>query len=402
MTVSIRCNVLHGRLLAAFLIGWSAVATGQLSGQFYLEKSTFARAEPVVLYFEVRNDGTKAENLPSADPYSFCSGYRISVSSDPDITSSCGPSGVAGSCLSSSAVLLPDERHVERLLLNFDHKIDAPGDYSVEAERHLSYALAGADYFSPNTPKDILEVHTTLHFRVDASASLDPKSLHIFVAQLKSEDSDKRRDAARTLASVAPQFLEDVLLTFADNPEFRQFAPLAFHRLDTKRSMKALADLLTKTQVGSYEHIESANYLAKSGDVQWFPLLRDEAQKNPQISNYVDDAAELGGDRMLPTLLALTHSPDREFTRINAVTGMGYTGTRAAVPILLEFLRSSDPDVGDRARFALRLLTHRTKSDDQSDDPRSEYPTWSQWWAREGDTAPIYKPSECGNFTPLP
>ncbi len=67
-------------------MGWSAVATGQLAGQFYLEKSTFARGEPIFLYFEVSNDGAKAENLDSADPYSFCSGYEIRVLSGSGIT----------------------------------------------------------------------------------------------------------------------------------------------------------------------------------------------------------------------------------------------------------------------------------------------------------------------------
>ena len=119
MTVSNLCEVIQGRLLATFSMGWSLVAAGQLSGQFYLEKSTFARGEPIFLYFEVSNDGAKAENLDSADPYSFCSGYEIRVLSGSGITSSCRPDGFAGSCLSSSAVLPPRKTHIERLLLNF-------------------------------------------------------------------------------------------------------------------------------------------------------------------------------------------------------------------------------------------------------------------------------------------
>ena len=382
-------------------MGWSVLAAGQLSGHFYLEKSTFAPGEPIFLYFEVINDGSHPENLHTADPYSFCSGYEIKVSSDPDSTSSCPSPGFAGSCLSSSAVLPPGKKHIERLLLNFDHNIDKPGSYSVEAERHLSHAAASADFFSPDTPKDTLEVQTTVYFQVNLNTPLNPKALQTLLAQLSSDDPIKRREAARTLASIAPQSLEDVLLAFADNPEFRQFAPLAFHLLNTQRSMKALANLLNKAEVGSYEHIKSADYLAESNDPQWFPLLQDVAQKHAQISNYVDDAAELGGDRMLPTLMALVGSPDKEFTRINAVTAMGSTGSRVAVPILLDLLRSSDTDVADRARYGLRMLTHRTASDEQSDNPQSEYPKWSQWWAREGSSAPIYKPTACGNFIPL-
>jgi hypothetical protein len=382
-------------------MGWSVLAAGQLSGDFHLEKSVFAPGEPIFLYFEVVNNGPQAENLHSADPYSFCSGYQIKVSSDPDATSSCSPTGFAGSCLSSLVVLPPGKKRVERLLLNFDHNTDAPGPYSVDAERHLSHAPASADHFSPDTPKDTLEVQRTLYFLVDPNTAQNPKALQTILAQLTSNDPDKRREAARTLASVAPKSLEDVLLAFADNPEFRQFAPLGFHRLNTQRSMKALANLLKKAEAGSYEHIKSADYLAEGNDPQWFPLLQDVAQKHAQISNYVDDAAELGGERMLPTLISLLGNPDKEFTRINAVTAMGSTASRAAVPVLLDLLKGSDTDIADRARYGLRMLTHRTASNDQSESPQSEYPQWSQWWLRAGSTAPIYKATECGNFTPL-
>jgi len=388
-------------LAATLLIGWSLVATGQLSGHFYLEKSRFAPGEPIFLYFEVVNEGPQSENIHSADPYSFCSGYQIKISSDPQATSSCPLLGVAGSCLSSSIVLPSGKSRIERLLLNFDHSISAPGPYSVQAERYLPHAHATTNYFSPDTPKDTLEVRTTMYFEVDPSLSENPESLHAFVAALRSSDLNRRNEAARTLASIAPKSLEDTLLGFADSNEFRQFAPLAFHRLNTQPSMKALADLLEKTEAGSYEHMKSADYLAESGDPQWFPLLHDVAQKHAQILNYVSDAAELGGDKMLPTLILLMGSPDKEFTRVNAVTAIGYTGSRSAVPILLDLLKNSDVGIADRALYGLRLLTHRSANDDESESPQSQYHRWSQWWAREGASAPIYKATECGNFNPL-
>jgi len=378
------------------LLCLSARAEGQVSGQFYVEKSAFARGEPVFLYFEVTNNGAKAENLHQADPYSFCSGYQVSVSSDPTPKSSCAPGGIAGSCLSSYVVLQPGKKHVERLLLNVEHEIDKAGEYSVDAVRTLSHANADLDYFKAN--KETLEVRATLYFRVEQNAPSDLNAFQSWVNQLRSTDPIKRREAARVLASVAPQSLEDTLLTFADNADIRPFAPLAFHRLNTVRSMGAMAELLRKAEPGTYEHMKSADYLAESGDRQWYPLLLEVAQKNARIASYVDDAAELGGDRMLPSLVALANSPDKEFTSINAVTAMGSTGSRTAVPILLDLLRSPDTEIADRARYALRVLTHRTASDDQNENPQSQYPKWSQWWAREGATARIYKTTECGDF----
>ncbi len=389
-------------LIAALLMVGPAVATAQISGEFYLEKSTYAPGEPIFLYFKVANDGTETENIHTAGPYSFCSGYQISVSTDPRATSSCGYFGTAGSCLSSSALLSPGKLHIERLLLNFDHKIDTSGDYSVDAVRLLSHAGSNLDWFSPDTVKDSLEVRMTLHFRVDENAA--PASASEFqrwVNQLQSTDLMERIEAARTLASLAPPFLENTLLAFADNSEFRRLAPLAFHRLNTPRSMAAMAELLTKSDVGTAEHLESADYLAESDDEQWFPLLREIAQQNARISNYVDDAAKLGGDQMLSTLISLANSSDRKFTAVNAVMAMGSTGSRAAVPALLDFLKNPDPDIADRARYAVRLLTHRTVSDDPVRSPQSEYFKWSNWWANEGGIAPIYKATECGDFIPL-
>jgi HEAT repeat protein len=243
-------------------------------------------------------------------------------------------------------------------------------------------------------------VGTKLHFTVDPSIPEDPKVLQSVLAELKSDDAAQRREAARTLASFAPESAEDTLLGFANSIEFRQFAPLAFYRLNTPRSMKALADMLTRTNVGSPEYMDSASYLAKSNDPQWFPVLLDIAKRYPGDLGYAVPAAELGGDKMLPTLISLSNSPDKQFARVNAVEAMGYTGSRDAVPVLLDLLKNPDTDIAGRARNSLQLLTHRTAGEFPS-NPQPQYFKWSQWWAREGDTAPIYKASECGDFEPL-
>ena len=202
------------------------------------------------------------------------------------------------------------------------------------------------------------------------------------------------------MASIAPQSLEDTLLAFADNPEFQEFAPLALHNLNTPHSIRELANSLPKFDYS--ERIASVGYLADTGDAQWFPLLQRLAQANPGLRDYVDSAAQLGGDKILPTLIEWMQSPDVKFTRINAVTAMGYTGSRAAVPILIDLLRSSNPDISGRAQFALRLLTHHAACGSLADHPELEYSKWSRWWTSEGRSAPIYKPTECGDVTPLP
>jgi len=299
---------------------------------------------------------------------------------------------VGGSCLSSDAPLAAGKKYTERLLLNFDHDLNSPGEHSVEVAREFVHYAA---------PKDTLEVRDTLHFTVDSNATLDSKTLQPWVEQLQSREPSKRREAARTLASIAPPQLEDTLLTFADFEEFRPFAPLAFHRLGTPRSFAALANIVKKAQPGTNEHMESARYLADSGDQQWFPLLQKVAIENAQDSIYPDYAATLGGEKMLPTLIVLLNSSNRQFAAVSAVGAMGFTGSRAAVPILIELLKNPDPDIADGARYGLRLLTHRAVSLDNTDNPQSSYLQWSHWWARDGASAPIYKPSDCGEVTQL-
>ncbi len=371
-----------------------------LSGRFYLEKSAFAKGEPIFLYFQVVNDGPTDEGFyPGGGPYHCLSDYRIRVSSDPHLAPSCEP-GVAGSCLEddSAVYLRPGEKYTERLLLNFEHEIGAPGEYSVDAGRYLRHSGRG--------------VHATIYFRVGTN-TIQPEAFRPWVDQLRSTDPTTRVEAARTLASLAPRSEEETLLSFTNKPEFSEFAPLAMHRLNTPRSLAAMADLLKRTEPGTFEQMESAEYLAESGDQQWFPVLLEVAQKNAGNASYVDDAAKLGGNKILPTLIALARSPrkkwaarstDEEFAQ-NAVAAMGYTGSRAAVPILLKFLESPDTVVADSARQGLRLLTHRTVGDprdDRNESPQSQYRKWSQWWAREGATAPIYKATECSDFIPLP
>jgi len=388
------------RLLILALLCWPVACTAQVSGRFFLEKETYAVGEPVLLYFEVANIGSEAVNIPVADPYSFCSGYGIQVSSDPKPSPSCGPGGIAGSCFSSETALKPGEKRTERILLNEEHDVRAPGAYVVEAERSLGYALASVNFFE--AAKSNVEVREKLLFRVGEDARIDEASLQAWVQQLKSDDGAKRREAARVLAALAPPSLEDLLLGFCDSDEFRVWAPRAMHGLNTPRSLQALADLLNKTEPGTYEHMKSADFLAETGDAKWYPVLREVAEKKPNIANYVDNAASSGGEQSLPLLLTLMQSSDKEFTRINAVTALGYTGSRMAMPILLNLLRGDDLDIAQRALFALRQLTHRTEGDAVwSDHPQEHYARWAAWWSREGSSAPIFRAGVCGEFKPL-
>jgi len=234
-------------LFAACLICSSGIAQSQVDGEFYLEKPAYALGEPIFVYFRATNTGTKAEKLYSVDPNSDCSAFHISVSNDRP-RPSC-PRGI--SCLSSSIILQPSQKHIERILLNLTHKLDSPGEYSVTVEVAQKFAYGSK----------LLAAPSTLYFRVDQNAA-DAKVFQPWIDQLRSGYLLKRIEAARALASVAPPSLEETLLTFANDAELRRFAPLAFHRLNTQRSMAAMAELVRKTEPGTFEHWQAAAYLA--------------------------------------------------------------------------------------------------------------------------------------------
>jgi hypothetical protein len=96
-------------LMSACILVSTCNTVAQIAGNFYLDKSIFAPGEPVFLHFQVTNNGSKSVNILQADPYSFCSGYEITLSSNSHGSTgrpSC-PKGFAGDCLSSDTLLRP-------------------------------------------------------------------------------------------------------------------------------------------------------------------------------------------------------------------------------------------------------------------------------------------------------
>jgi HEAT repeat protein len=374
------------RLLLAILCLLSPIfSAAQVTGEFYLDKTTFAPDEPIFLNLQITNKGPGTATVITAiQDQPFSSGVVIIVSSDPPpdslwaLLAGCSWNGGPF----PSITLASGQAHVNRYLLNFGHEISKPGDYWVQAQY-----LGGAPA-------------VRVHFRVDDGIPFDPSKYQPYVEELKSSDRQTRMDAALILASMAPPSLEDTLLAFTSNPDFRRYAPLAFDRLNTPRSMESMAGLMQGPVTN--EQIDAARYLAKTGDQKYYPLLLEAARKNARISAYPAYAAELGGDKILPVLVDMEHGPDKKFARLNAVMAMGYTDSRAAIPLLLKLLQDPDPDVGERASLSLKLLTHR-KADQYrlNRDLRPEYAVWSHWWEREGKTSPIYKSTEYGKLDPL-
>jgi len=155
----------------------------------------------------------------------------------------------------------------------------------------------------------------------------------------------------------------------------------------------------------SYEKEQAIKYLSEMGDKTYFPLLLDEARKHEpnQARDCTLAAAQLGGEDAMPYVSSLLAGSD-PFSRANGVMALPQTGSRHAVPLLIELLRSPDLSVGRLASIGLIHLTHRSPfSAGQwfSDAPSNEYSHWMRWWMRERDRATIYGPDQCGKIDPL-
>ena len=320
-----------------------ALAHSQVTGSFAIEKSAFAPGEPVVLSFTMQNRGKTTQEVHTADPYSFCSDYTIHLSRDDDPQASCFQ-GFGGSCMSGAISLAPRASHTERILLNYHNTsrgdlrppVRLPGDYTVDATRDLAFAPPGPGSPIFSSPSH-QEVHQIFHLRVDDALTLPPSTYTAYVEQLRSPDDGIRREAALTLATLAPPALEPLLLTFATSKDYvlTQFAPLALANLATKASLSALAGMLVTTTPGTYESAMAAQYLGETHDPTWLPVLLEFADQHGAW--LLSHAAESGGDAAIPALLARMHSPDPN-TQSAAIDALGHTGSRAAVPVLIRML----------------------------------------------------------------
>jgi hypothetical protein len=392
-----------------------SLCTAQVTGTFSLEKSRFAPGEPVFLTLTLHNEGKDSVEVQTADPYSFCSGYKIRITRDAAPEPACFQ-GYGGSCLSGAISLGPGASHTERLLLNYRNDsqgdlrapVSLPGDYTVDASREIAYAASGSNslvYTAPNHS----EVHQTFHLSVDNALELSPTVYVPYIQQLDSKDDQVRREAARTLATLAPPALEPLLLTFATSKDdvLKQFAPLALANLATKASLAALAQMLLSTKPGTYEYMAAAEKLGRTHDPAWLPLLLEVADQHGTM--YLSYAAESGGDAAIPALLARLHSHDPNI-RDAAIYALGRTGSRAAIPLLINFLgvqtnqkTGNGESAAISANAALMQLTHvyAEQGSDGNAIP-SWQRRWQQWWLTSGSSATIYRPGECVADVKLP
>jgi hypothetical protein len=383
----------------------SSAAFAQLQGHFFLEKEQFKVGEPVYLHFDVTNEGKEPVQFLQGNRYSYCGGYSIEVSNAPPVQHSSCDRGIVVSCPSGMQLVAPGETRRETLLLNYEHDLSKPGDYDIHAVWAASYGPKTEGFPNPAGGQQIkVEEHLRVRL-IDANGENLEPLFQPYIAGLAAQDEEHRIEAARAIGSVAPPFLEDTMVSMLDIPAARSFALQGLKKLNTPRSREVLSGIVAATSGYSYEKQQIINYLADMGDKRYFPLLLDIAQKQPpnQARDYVLAAARLCGEDAMPFIKSLLADSD-PFSLANGVMALSETGSRSAIPILIESLKNPNSDFGALALTGLRQLTHRSHFLDgkiYQQSPSRLYASWLRWWMLNGNSAPVYGPQQCGEILPL-
>jgi hypothetical protein len=378
-------------LIAMLGLVGAGAAQGQLQGQISTAKQVYVAGEPVYVHFEVTNVGKEPIVYNAGDPYSDGCGYSLQVSSGPALAHpSCAPAK-ADACDTSEQILAEGETLRQNILVNYAHDVRKAGDYEIHAVRVMKYGpmrTAAADRKEFKLEKSLqIQVVRSDHDALEAI-------YRVYVRNLGSQDDEIQREAERAIVSGGMPWLEDTIVSMVRQYRSREFALLGLRNLNTPRAREELAKLAQSTSELTPENEMAVGYLAQMGDKNYFPMLLGIAKEVEvgQGREYVLAAAELGVDDAVPYLKELLGSANPN-ARANGVMGLGVTGSRAAVPILIEALKGSNAELVKLAANGLTELTHRSSEQTEK---------WATWWAAAGTAAKVYGPRECGEVEVLP
>ncbi len=390
--------------LLSGLVGASA-ARAQLQGHISMAKDVYLAGEPVYVLFELTNVGKEPVQFAAGDPYSEgCGGYTMEVSSGPPVKHSSCRSEPAPECIVGNEILTSGETRHRLLLVNYGHDVSKAGNYEIHATQAFKYGPLGSREIAAGT-KEFKE-EQRLQIRVLKGSREALEGIYrVYVKNLGSNDDEIQREAERAIVSGAPPWLEDTIVGMLRRYTSGEFALLGLKNLNTPRAREELAKLVQNTSAYTQESEMAVSYLGQMGDKKYFPMLLEIAKKQPADEGraYVLAAAELGGDEAIPYLRGLLSSTNKN-AQTNGVLGLEKTGSGAAVPSLIETLKSPDADLGKLAAMALTGLTHREMGDatGRADPPAEAYARWQKWWGENGSSATVYGPRECGEVEELP
>jgi hypothetical protein len=381
------------RIIAAvaLIVGSCTVArTQQIAVWFHPEKSATPLGEAVFVLVELTNvssrtvqfdDGACAQSFTPVVPVK----HRVT-----DSLYGCAGAGTAGSCLGSFVELKPGEKLLRRYLLPDGLEPGAAGDFDYTVERQITfYARDGSHkVVDREEVREAFTVHAVEVNHAQLEADYAP-----LVTDLQSRDAMQRALAASAITQHPQNFLEPVILKLSQDPATTVASITGLKKLGTDRSKQRLAEL-TGSEYEEYIRQPATTALAELGDSRYCDLM---LQLMNLRQGYTSEIAAKGagllcGEKAIPQLVALLSGGPSTFPAYEIAYALGNTGSRTAVPVLIELLTNTDDGIRRAAREALHTLTHRMSN---GDDFRADRQDWLAWWGMEGKTAQTFDPTQC-------
>jgi hypothetical protein len=337
-----------------------------LEGHFYLSKEKYLAGEPVFLVFEVQNRGDHPVMMKTGNAWSFCGGYKIEVEGAKSLDSFGCHGGGGGSCGISHEVLKPGSRHIDRILLNESYDLRQAGNYSLHVSHELRYGPSDGDGIMPisDDTRERFDARLGIILEVSRDGELKPE-FQRYLLELQSDDARQKNEAANVIANLAPTFMERTITHMLDAPNLRYFGVRGLRNLGTPTAHQALLSFVKNsppTQV-SGPHQDAIRYLGEIADLNDLPVLLQVAHENAPNSYCrevaMESAGRAGGADAVPLLVEELKNTSIE-VRQAPVRALYLTGSRSAVPILIELLRLPNEQASGTAEFGLEVLTHRS------------------------------------------
>jgi hypothetical protein len=401
-----------------------------------MTKTAVMLGEPVWIDITVTNRSGRPINL---DFGSACWGNKPLKVWLPDAESAVNPAarcsgGFVGSCLSGALPALADGGTMTRsYVLEGDFHIVRPGSYEVLLEKTIRYAPVSSNRSDLPLTASLEKQQTarsTVVLQVDAAdsakllaleqayartamekpaepefpaSSPDGKPMDITAVRLASDRlySDQMEASLLHYAiveglSVYPVAgMEPVFRNWVESDQYNAYGLMALKRLNTPAAREALADIASSQTSFRWQAVDA---LADLGDKTYLSLLVQllASPNEPVRRAAIQGVGKLGGDAAVPVLLEeIRTAPNIE--RNDAMTALGDTKSRAAVKVLIDLTGGSGSDYQNTWWPLFVLTHHRLPTVTYRRTAEQTHDAWQRWWNTGGKDAPVYSPYRCAS-----
>jgi hypothetical protein len=377
--------------------------------RIYPDKNSYIVGEPIFINIELINEGKEQLSFDDGEcsrrfgfdynEVEMAATRRRSLAEFPSCFG-----GHGGSCIPGSFDLRPGEKRVEQIFVSSKFSIDYPGTYRIRVNRSIPI-IENAYRF---VPVATLEARSELGIEINQGneaqlkAAFDP-----YVKDLTSSDKAVQSHAVEAIAITAPPFLEDMVVELSGRSEllgwWARDMIQTLGRINTRKTRERLVKIAEHSNVQSFRIYAIAALSSTHDPAVLEKLIQIATVGSPEDrSAAIWNAGRFGG-AAIPFLTSSLRFPDID-RQIAAVNAFGATASRAAVPVLIDLLSSSEPRLVRQSRSSLAELTHFSAEADlnnKSPDP-NEQPHWRAWWEAHKTTAQIFDTNSCSEQRPLP